>query len=180
MSEESRRRYQAADAEMRERWNRSLPPQEHDSDRWERAKALGFGEGASIYASAYVLGDVSVGEGTWIGPNVMLDGSGGLSVGAHCSISTGVQLYSHNTVDWALSGGRAGTVRAATSVGDDCFIGPNSVIAAGVTIGSRCCVGALSFVRDDVPDGSIAVGSPARVVGRVVVGDDGAVELVYD
>src|SRR4051794_33935448 len=67
------------DAAMRERWQRSLPLQELLSDRWERAKELGFGEGSSIYASSYVYGTVHVGAGTWIGPFTLLDGTGGLT-----------------------------------------------------------------------------------------------------
>ena len=91
--------------EVDARFRRTLPFADYVVDRWEKARALGFGEGASIYDSALVIGDVSVGEQTWIGPGVVLDGSGGLSIGAYCSISAGVQIYSHDTVAWATSGG---------------------------------------------------------------------------
>ena len=36
----------------------------------------------------------------------------------------------------------------------------------GVTIGNRAIVGAAALVREDVPEGAIAVGIPARVVGQ--------------
>ena len=88
------------------RWARCLPFNEELFDRWERAKYLGFGRGSSIYDSAIVLGPVKVGENTWVGPFVVLDGSGGLSIGSYCSISAGVQIYSHDSVDWAISGGK--------------------------------------------------------------------------
>src|SRR5580765_5458635 len=91
--------------EVAKRWQRTLPFGDYVVDRWEKARALGFGEGASIYDSALVIGDVKVGEQTWIGPGVVLDGSGGLSIGAYCSISAGVQVYSHDSVEWATSGG---------------------------------------------------------------------------
>ncbi len=106
-------------------------------DRWEKARLLGFGEGSSIYDSSLVLGRVKVGSQTWIGPFTVLDGSGGLEIGDHCSISSGVQIYSHDTVERSLSGGEAPIVRAATRIGSNCYIGPNAVIAKGVTIGDR-------------------------------------------
>lgn len=144
---------------------RTLPLADYVVDRWEKARELGFGEGASVYDSVLVLGDVKVGRGTWIGPFVVLDGSGGLSIGSHCSISAGVQVYTHDTVDWALSGGEAAPSRAPTAIGDNCYVGPNCVIAKGVTIGKGCVIGANSLVLEDVPAGSKAFGTPCRVVG---------------
>jgi acetyltransferase-like isoleucine patch superfamily enzyme len=151
--------------EMRVRWNRDLPFADLVGDRWERASSLGFGEGASIYASSHVFGKVRVGRHTWIGPFTLLDGSGGLEIGDYCSISTGVQIYSHDTVDWAISGGELPYERAPVRIGSRCYIGAQSVVAKGVTIGDGSIVGACSFVRSDVPSGAIAVGTPARVVG---------------
>src|SRR5690242_5080958 len=81
------------DTELSSKFARSLPFGDAMFDRWERAQRLGFGADASIYDSALVYGDVSVGEHSWIGPNVLLDGSGGaLAIGAWCSISAGVHI----------------------------------------------------------------------------------------
>lgn len=171
--------YDERERETRAHFSRSLPLIESVSDRWERAADQGWGQGTSVYHLSYVFGDVAVGDNTWIGPYTLLDGSGGLSIGSWCSISSGVQIYTHNTVKWALSGGASEYERAATAIGDRCFIGPLSVVAMGVTIGQRCVIGAHSFVSRDLPDGSIAVGVPARTVGKVLVGDDGEIELVY-
>lgn len=146
-------------------WNRSLPFGDYVVDRWEKARLLGFGEGASIYDSALVIGEVSVGAHTWIGPAVVLDGSGGLRIGAYCSISAGAQLYTHDTVEWAVSGGEAEAQHAPTQIGDRCYIGPNVVVAKGVTIGDRCIVGAGSVVLGDLPAGSKAAGAPCRIIG---------------
>ncbi len=147
----------------RDKWNRSLPLSEHIGDRWERAKSLGFGEGASIYDSAVVLGDVRVGRNTWVGPFTILDGSGGLAIGDNCSISAGVHIYSHDTVDWALSGGTVPAQRAPVRIGNNCYIGPHSIISKGVTVGDSSVIGANSFVNRDVPEGARVWGSPASV-----------------
>ncbi len=173
LHEELRRR-------MKEQHDRSVPLADEIVDRWERARFLGFGEGASVYDSSLILGAVTVGPSTWVGPNTILDGSGGLSIGRNCSISAGAQIYSHDTVAWALSGGRQPYERAATSIGDCSYIGPYAVIAKGVKIGAHCLIGAHSLVNVDVPDHGIAVGAPAKLKGTVVVAADGSVTLAWE
>lgn len=160
--------------------HRSVSFGDEINDRWERAAALGFGVGTSVYDGALIIGDVKVGERTWIGPYTVLDGSGGLQIGDTCSISAGVQIYTHDSVRWAVSGGRAPYERAPVRIGSHTYIGPMTVVTKGVTIGRHCVVGANSIVNKDLPDHSIAFGSTCRIVGRVDVGTDGHVELVYD
>ncbi|KAL6712477.1 hypothetical protein ACN47E_000354 [Coniothyrium glycines] len=53
------------------------------------------------------------------------------------------------------------------TIGDDCWIGGNVVILPGVTIGRGCTIGAMSVVSRDIPDFSVAMGQPARVVKKV-------------
>ncbi len=154
-------------AEVEGRWHRTLPFGDYVVDRFEKARRLGFGEGASIYDSALVIGDVKVGEKTWIGPFTVLDGSGGLEIGSFCSISAGVQIYTHDTTRWVLTGGESGPERAPTRIGSRVYLGPNTIVAKGVTIGDGCLIGANSLVLDDVPTGSKAFGTPCRVVGPV-------------
>lgn len=150
--------------EIKKRWNRSLPFGDYIVDRWEKAKALGFGEGSSIYDSSVVIGDVKVGKNTWVGPFTVLDGSGGLEIGEYCSISAGVQIYTHDTVEWATSGGNASVDKAPVTIGNRCYIGPNVIISKGVKIGDGCVIGANSFVNKDIPAGIKAWGSPAKNV----------------
>lgn len=153
--------------ELDARYNRTLPFGDYIVDRWEKARELGFGDGTSVYDSCLILGQVRVGEHTWIGPFTVLDGSGGgLDIGDHCSISAGVQIYTHDTVARSLSGGVAPIAQAPTRIGSNCYIGPNTVIAKGVTIGDRVVIGANSLVLNDVPSDSKAFGTPCGVVGR--------------
>jgi acetyltransferase-like isoleucine patch superfamily enzyme len=162
-----------------ERWDRDLPFQDLITDRWERAARLGFGEGSSIYQSAYVYGDVTVGPGSWIGPLVLLDGTGGLRIGAGCDISAGVQVYTHDTVARVLSEGHAPIEHAPVAIGDHSHVGAQTVIVKGVTIGDHTVIGACSFVNHDIPPYTVAVGIPCEPIGRVEVGSDGAVTLRY-
>lgn len=48
----------------------------------------------------------------------------------------------------------------------DSFIGYNSCILPNVTIGKNCVIGAMSVVTEDIPDYSVAIGAPAKVVKR--------------
>ena len=150
--------------EKLEKYHRSLPLAECFVDRWERAIKLGFGAGTSIYDSSIILGDVSVGENTWIGPNTILDGSGGLKIGNNCSISAGVQIYSHDSVEWAVSGGKEPYQYGATTIGNNCYIGPNAIIEKGISIGDGSIVGANSFINKHVLSGQRVAGSPAKPI----------------
>ncbi len=154
-------------SKMMKKYNRVLPFGDYISDRWDKARFLGFGKDASIYDSAHVFGDVSVGKETWIGPFTILDGSGGLVIGEYCSISAGVQIYTHNSVEWAVSGGKCETTYAETIIGDRCYPGPNTIVSCGVSIGDGCVVGANSLVTKNIPQGSKAIGTPCRVISRV-------------
>lgn len=153
--------------QMNVAWRRDLPLEELLFDRWERARHLGFGEGSTIYHNSYVYGNVGVGKMTWIGPFTLLDGGGGLKIGNYCSISSGVQIYTHDSVRWAVSGGRVPYESAPVKIGNCCHIGAQSVIAKGVTIGGHSVVGACSFVNKDVKPRRIVAGVPARVIGSV-------------
>ncbi len=169
----------ASDEKLRADFGRSLPFADVLFNRWDRAKRLGFGERTSVYDSALVFGDVRVGTDTWIGPNVLLDGSGGgLDIGSFCSISAGAYVYTHDTVLWALSGGALTRRTAAVRIGDCVYVGSQALILPGVTIGTRSLVAGNAVVNRDVPERTIVAGAPARPIGQVE-GDGADVKLAY-
>ncbi|WP_300743271.1 acyltransferase [Helicobacter sp. UBA3407] len=152
------------------KYNRVLPLNEYLSNRWEKANYLQWGEGSNCYDNVYVFGDVQVGENTFVGPFCILDGGGGLRIGKFCSISAGVQIYTHNSVQWSHQGG--GSLEYAPVVIEDyCYIGPNSVISMGVTIGKGAIVGACSFVNKNVPPYTKVAGCPARIISTNIGGN---------
>jgi acetyltransferase-like isoleucine patch superfamily enzyme len=151
------------------KFKRRVPWGDLITDRWDNARDYGFGEGTSCYDSALILGDVKVGKHTWIGPNVVLDGLGGsLVIGDYCAISAGVQIYTHETTRWCISQGQASKMEGSpTVIGNGVYVGPNSVIAMGVTIGDCVVIGAMAFVNKPIPPRKKAWGCPAVVVGDV-------------
>lgn len=151
----------------RSRWDRVLPWDEMLLDRWKKAGESSFGEGTSCYEHVFIFGRPKIGKGVWIGFFTLLDASGGLEIGDGCDISVGVQLYSHSTHARCVSGRKLDTVRRPTRIGRCVFIGPNSIVLAGVTIGDHCVIGAGSVVVRDIPPYSIAAGVPARVLKKV-------------
>lgn len=61
-------------------------------------------------------------------------------------------------------------------IGDGSWLGYGAVVLPGVTIGRHCVIGANSVVTGDIPDFSVAVGVPARVI-RQYKKDDGWVKV---
>ncbi len=153
-------------------FNRSLPFTDEVFDRWERAKDLGWGKGSSVYDSAYIFGETEVGENTWVGPFTIIDGSGGLTIGDNCTISSGVHIYTHSNLKQTLSGGKLPIEREAVKIGSCTYIAPQSILGMGISIGDHCVVAANSFVSQSFPDFSIIAGNPAKIIGRVVITED--------
>lgn len=110
---------------------------------------------------------IILGEHVFINANcTFLDGAY-IRIGAHTLIAPNVQIYTpHHPLDYRLR--REGREYAyPVTVGADCWIGGSTVICPGVTIGDRCVIGAGSVVTQDIPDDSLAVGNPCRVIRRL-------------
>ncbi|MGW6003834.1 acyltransferase [Oerskovia enterophila] len=121
---------------------------------------------------AWIVGEPSIGDGTWIGAFTVIDGSGGLTIGEGCDISAGVQIYTHSSAKRCISGRAFPEVeRAAVTIGDRVFIGAGAIVNMGVSIGDECVVGAGAVVTADVPARSVVAGVPARVIASVDLTD---------
>ncbi|MBL4733905.1 MAG: acyltransferase [Flavobacteriales bacterium] len=158
--------------EINVQYKRSLPFADVLLDRWERARDLGFGEGSSIYDSSYVFGDVKVGVNTWIGQFTIIEGTGGLTIGDYCTISSAVHIYTHDNIKKTLTRGKHPLEFGPVRIGDGVYIGPQSIIAKGVTIGNYSVIASNSFVKSDFPPNSIVAGNPAKLIGTVIISND--------
>ena len=97
-------------------------------DRAKKAKIIR--KGVKLDNQIQIAHNVEIGENTWIGPFTILDGTGGLKIGSYCSISTGVQIYSHNTVKYAISGGIKPYEYNSVVIENNCFIGKDVFVGS--------------------------------------------------
>jgi acetyltransferase-like isoleucine patch superfamily enzyme len=122
---------------------------------------------------AWVSGEPRIGAGTWIGAFTVIDGSGGLTIGEGCDISSGAQVYTHSSVRRCVSGRTFPSVeRAPVRIGNHVFIGAGAVVNMGVSIGDHSVVAAGAVVTRDVPPYTVVAGVPARPTARVVLEGD--------
>ncbi|MGP8173714.1 MAG: acyltransferase [Terracidiphilus sp.] len=88
-----------------------------------------------------------------------------VSITGHCAIVDVTHTY--NDIDDPVKiGSRIQSERSFVEIGDGSFVGFSAIIMPNVRIGRHCVVGALSLVTKDVPDYSVVVGNPARIVRR--------------
>lgn len=98
----------------------------------------------------------SIGEGFYIGHLGRVIIHPNAKLGKNINIGTGVTIGMENR------GKREGT----PVISDDCWIGTNAVIVGNIKIGSDVLIAPLSYVNFDVPDHSIVVGNPGRIIPR--------------
>ncbi|WEK05817.1 MAG: acyltransferase [Candidatus Devosia phytovorans] len=110
----------------------------------------------------------SFGEGNWINPAAFFADPVSTCIGNNVHIAGGFFTChdgSVNMINLAL-GTKLDSV-APIRIHDDVFIGAHTIILPGVSIGPRAVIGAGAVVSRDVPENSVAVGSPAKVVASL-------------
>ncbi|MFW9621509.1 MAG: gamma carbonic anhydrase family protein [Macromonas sp.] len=128
---------------------------------------------AFVADSAQVVGRVTLGAGSsvWFNTVIRADNEP-MTIGAGSNIQDGSVL--HSDTGFPLSVGERVTVGHQVvlhgcTVGDESLIGIGAVVLNGAKIGKHCLVGAGSLVTEgkEFPDGSMILGSPAKVVRQL-------------
>jgi acetyltransferase-like isoleucine patch superfamily enzyme len=91
-----------------------------------------------------------------------------VKLGNHVTITSGVVFSTHDGGVWVFRREYPNIdVFAPIIVGDNVFIGINTILLPGINIGNNVVIGAGSVVTKNIPDNSVAVGTPARVIKSI-------------
>ncbi|WEK21200.1 MAG: acyltransferase [Candidatus Pedobacter colombiensis] len=105
-----------------------------------------IGSRTIIGISNVIIGPVQIGNDVMLAQNIVISG------------------LNHGYEDVTISPSKQKINCKQITIADDVWIGANSVITAGVTLGKHCIIGAGSVVTKNIPEFSIAVGNPAKVI----------------
>jgi carbonic anhydrase/acetyltransferase-like protein (isoleucine patch superfamily) len=146
-----------------------MGPLEKQLETFLRRKPT-LGQGVYIAHGAAVLGDVTLGDYSSIWYNAVLRGDiNRIVVGDHTNIQDNAVVHLSDDLPCQIGRyvtvGHTAIVHACT-VGDETLIGMGAVILDGAVIGSHCLVGARALVTPgtQIPEGSLVLGAPAKVV----------------
>jgi len=110
---------------------------------------------------------ISIGDGAAIRTHVVISATSGVVIEENVLVASFVSLVdSDHTITETDGNPLWNPVESAPiRVGAGSWLGERVTVLGGSAIGRRCIIGAHSVVRGQIPDESIAVGAPARVVG---------------
>jgi len=133
-------------------------------------KKPALGKDVYITRGAVVVGDVTLGDGSSVWYNAVLRGDiNKIVIGHHSNIQDNSVLHLADDFPCIVGNyvtvGHSAIVHACT-IGDECLIGMGAVVLDGAELGAQCLVGARALVTQNVkiPDGSLVLGSPAKIV----------------
>jgi len=90
-----------------------------------------------------------------------------IELGDHVGIASGVQFITHHGIATVIRREHPDAqIFGRIRIGSGTAIGINAIILPGVEIGKDCIIGAATVVRGDIPDNSLVVGNPGKIVGR--------------
>ena len=130
--------------------------------------SIKIGDRTTFYPGVIIrssVGDISIGDDVSFGPSVVIyEVRGGLRIGRNTMIGAGVRICGTSHGTEAGSPMRSQAARSQhIDIGEDVWIGMNTVIHPGVSIGSGTIIGSGSVVTKSIPSMSVAFGCPCKV-----------------
>ena len=116
----------------------------------------------AIHPSSIISNGVSIGHGTVIMPNTAINAS--TSIGKHVIINTSASVDHDCIIENYAHISPAACLCGDVNIGTGTHIGAGAVVLPGVSIGKWSVIGSGSVVLNDIPDLSVAVGNPARII----------------
>lgn len=115
--------------------------------------------------------NIEIGENFFCNYNCVILDCGKVTIGANVMFAPNVAIYAaghpihHEPRNAQLEYG------LPITIGDNVWIGGNTVINPGVTIGDNCVIGSGSVITKDIPANTIAVGNPCKVIREITEED---------
>lgn len=136
-------------------------------------KLLGKSEGAFINPPFYCdYGThIEVGKDFFANYNCTILDVATVKIGDNCQMAPNVAIYTAGHPLHPVARNSAYEYGIPVEIGDNCWIGGNTVILPGVHIGDNCVIGAGSVVTKDIPDWSVAAGNPCKVIRKITEED---------
>lgn len=134
---------------------------------------LGKSEGAMINPPFYCdYGNhIEVGKNFFANYNCTILDVAKVVIGDNCLLAPNVAIYTAGHPVHPETRNTMYEYGIGVTIGDNVWIGGNSVICPGVHIGDNCVIGAGSVVTKDVPEWSIAAGNPCKVIRKITEAD---------
>lgn len=134
---------------------------------------LGKSEGAFINPPFYCdYGfHIEVGKNFFANYNCTILDVATVKIGDNCQMAPNVAIYTAGHPVHPVSRNSAYEYGIPVEIGDNVWIGGNTVILPGVHIGSNSIIGAGSVVTKDIPEWSIAAGNPCKVIRKITEDD---------
>lgn len=120
---------------------------------------------SACHTNSFISRFSKIGEGTVVMNNATINS--GAKIGRHCIINT-ASVIEHDCVieDFSHISPNA-TLTGNVKVGEGTHIGAGAIVIPNTTIGKWCVIGAGAVVIENIPDNSVAVGNPARIIKKV-------------
>jgi sugar O-acyltransferase (sialic acid O-acetyltransferase NeuD family) len=118
-----------------------------------------------IHPSAIISNDVQIGEGTVIMAGVVIQS--GAKIGKHCIINTNASIDHDCVIDDFVHISPSATLCGNVLVGEGVHIGAGTTIIPNIEIAKWCIIGAGAVITKDVPDYSLVVGVPGRIIKKM-------------
>lgn len=134
---------------------------------------LGKSEGAFINPPFYCDygSHIEVGKNFFANYNCTIIDVAKVKIGDNCQMAPNVAIYTAGHPLHPVARNSMYEYGISVTIGDNVWIGGNTVIMPGVHIGSNTVIGAGSVVTKDIPDWSVAVGNPCRVIKKITEED---------
>ena len=110
----------------------------------------------SLKTQLQIPSATKIGEGFYIGHTGRVIINSNAVIGKNVNVATGVTIGQENR----------GKRQGCPTIGDNVWIGTNAVLVGKITIGTDVLIAPLSYVNFDVPDHSIVIGNPAKIIHR--------------